>query len=367
MPNKKLRVGLIGTGMICNIAHMPAWKALPDDVEVVAAADIVASHARGTAEAHGIPYWTDDPQRMLDTQDLDIVSVCAPNSYHKPWTLAALKAGAHVLCEKPVATGYQDAAEMFAAAEKAGRQLLVGQCLRFRSENQAAKSFVESGLLGETYYAEAGAMRRRGVPEWGLFHMKEHSGGGPIFDIGVHALDLVLWLIGSPRVVAVSGATYTRIANQDEGLVKSLADSGAPDGVPEARPYDYREFDVEDLGVGMLRLENGMTIVIRASWAANIPEGTGNTFILGTRAGLALNPVRLLGTVGRYQADITPHIPGRDEPFATGHIREAAHLVRAIRGEQELMVKKDEVLNVIHALEGLYRSAERGEEIQLDW
>ncbi|NLX43150.1 MAG: Gfo/Idh/MocA family oxidoreductase, partial [Chloroflexi bacterium] len=306
-------------------------------------------------------------QKMLDTQDLDIVSVCAPNTYHKPWTIAALQAGAHVLCEKPVATSYQDAVEMYAAAEKAGRQLLVGQSLRFHSANQAAKSLVEAGLLGDTYYAEAGAMRRRGVPEWGLFHIKEHSGGGPIYDIGVHALDLVLWLVGSPRVVAVSGATYTRIANQDEGLLKSLADSGAPDGVPEARHYDYREFDVEDLGVGLLRLENGMTIVIRASWAANIPEGTGNTFILGTKAGLALNPVRLLGTLGKYQADITPQIPGRDEHFATGHIREAAHLVRVIRGEEELSVKKCEVLNVIHALEGLYQSAARGQEVQLAW
>jgi len=367
MPNRKLRVGLIGTGMICNIAHVPAWKALPDEVEIVAAADVVASHARGTAEAHGIPYWTDDPQRMLDTQELDVVSVCTPNVYHKPWTLAALRAGAHVLCEKPVAPGYQDAAEMFAAAEQAGRLLLVGQSLRFRSENQAAKSLVEMGLLGDAYYAEAGAMRRRGVPQWGLFHIKAHSAGGPIYDIGVHALDLVLWLIGNPRVVAVSGATYTRIANQDEGLVQSEAESGAPEGVPEPRPYDYREFDVEDLGVGLLRLENGMTIVIRASWAANIPEGTGGTFILGTRAGLALNPVRLIGTVGRYQADTTPIIPGRDEPFAAGHIREAAHLVRAIRGQEELLVKKEEVLNVIYALESLYRSAERGEEVQLDW
>jgi len=361
-----MRVGLIGTGMICNIAHVPAWRNLPDDVEIVAAADIDGGHARHTADAHGIAYWTDDPQRMLDTQDLDIVSVCAPNSYHKPWTLAALRAGAHVLCEKPVATSYQDAAEMYDAAEQASRVLLVGQCLRFRTDNQAAKALVEAGYLGDTYYAEAGAMRRRGVPEWGLFHIREHSGGGPVLDIGVHALDTVLWLIGSPRVVSVSGATYARIATQDEGLRKSQADSGAPEGVSEPRRYDYREFDVEDLGVGFLRLENGTTITLRASWAANIPDGTGSTYILGTRAGLALNPVRLTGTLGPYQADTLPIIPGADEPFVIGHMRQAAHMLRAIRGEDELLVQRGEVLNVIRALEGLYRSAALGREVWLD-
>ncbi len=367
MTSQKLRVGLIGTGMICNIAHVPAWRELEDDVEIVAAADVVAAHAEGTARAHGIPRWLDDPQQMLDEMDLDVVSICAPNRYHKPWTLASLEAGAHVLCEKPIATNYQDAVEMYEAAENAGKVLMVGQSLRFRSENQAAKALADAGHLGDTYYAEAGAMRRRGVPTWGQFHMMEHSGGGPIYDIGVHALDLVLWIIGSPRVIAVSGQTYTRLANRDEGLLTSEADSGAPEGVPDARPYDYREFDVEDLGVGFLRLENGMTIVLRASWAANIPEGTGSTFILGTRAGMALNPLRLIGTVGPYQADTTPVVPGRDEPFAMGHIREVAHLLRVIRGEEELSVTKDEVLNVIHALEALYRSAELGTESQLEW
>jgi len=205
------------------------------------------------------------------------------------------------------------------------------------------------------------------VPTWGQFHMAEHSGGGPIYDIGVHALDLVLWLVGSPRVAAVSGVTYTKLANRDEGLVTSQADSGAPQGVPNARPYDYHEFDVEDLGVGFLRLENGMTIVLRASWAANIPEGTGSTFILGTQAGMALSPLRIIGTLGAYQADTTPLVPDRNEPFSMGHIREAAHFLRAIRGEEALSVKKDEVLNVIHALDGLYRSAQTGAEVRLDW
>lgn len=360
-------MGLIGAGMICNIAHIPAWRSLGDQVEIVAVADIQGDHARGTAQAHGIPHWYDDPQHMLASHALDIVSICTPNAYHKPWTVAALEAGANVLCEKPIATSFADALEMYATAERVGKHLLVVQNVRFRAESQAAKAIIEGGHLGDLYYAEAGVMRRRGVPTWGQFHMKEHSGGGPIYDIGVHALDQVLWLMGNPRVVSVSGATYTRIANRGEKLASSLADSGAPKGVPAPRPYDYREFDVEDMGVGFLRLENGAAIVLRASWAANIPEGANTTFILGDRAGLALNPLRVIGTLEAYLADVFPLVPGKDEPFEMGHCREAAHLVRVIQGEEAPLIKKEEVLNVMRALEALYRSAQMGTEVQVVW
>ena len=146
-------------------------------------------------------------------------------------------------------------------------------------------------------------MRRRGVPKWGMFHMREHSGGGPLCDIGVHVLDALLWIMGNPKVTAASGAAYLKIANQDEGLKMSLADSGAPVGVFDPRPYDPHEFDVEDMAAGFLRLENGATISITASWAANVPEGVGGTFILGTLGGLRLRPLTLVRNIGSYQGE----------------------------------------------------------------
>jgi predicted dehydrogenase len=172
--------------------------------------------------------------------------------------------------------------------------------------------------------------------------------------------------MGNPVVVAANGACYTKLANRDEGLVTSLADSGAPVGVYDPRPFDPREFDVEDLGVGFLRLEGGGTITLKASWAANVPPGTGGTLVLGTRGGLRLNPFTLVTNMGRYQVDVTPRVPPMpDVPFY-GHWKVAAHLVRVLDGQEELRVRPAEVLNVIRALEALYQSAAEGREIRLD-
>jgi predicted dehydrogenase len=362
---EKLRVAIVGTGMIANAGHIPAWRDLEDDIEIVGVSDLYPERAQRTAERHGIPRAYGDQARMYSELEPDIVSICTPNVSHTPLTIEALEAGAHVLCEKPVAVSAVDAMRMFDTAEQVDRILFVGQSGRFHSGNVAAKELAESGQLGEIYYAETMAMRRRGVPTWGMFHMKEHSGGGPLCDIGVHVLDALLWIMGNPKVTAASGAAYLKIANQDEGLKMSLADSGAPIGVFDPRPYDSHEFDVEDMAAGFLRLENGATISIRASWAANVPEGVGGTFILGTRGGLRLRPLTLVRNMGSYQVDVTPRVPSDpDIPFY-GHWKETAHFVRVIRGQEELIVKPEEVLNVMGALDGLYRSASEGREVRL--
>jgi len=363
MAQEKLKVGVIGTGMIATAGHIPAWKSLAADVEVVAVADIQEERARLVARTEDIPHAYGDWEKMLREAELDIVSVCTPNAYHKEQAIAALQAGAHVLCEKPVATSAADAKAMFEAAEAAGRILMVGQSARFSNRSRAAKEIMDSGRLGEIYFAETFFLRRRGVPKWGLFHIKKHSGGGPIYDLGVHAIDLLYWLMGNPPVQAVSGATYTKFGNRDEGLATSLADSGAPLGVLTPRPYDPKEFDVEDMAAGFIRLEGGITVHFKTSWAANIPRNTSGTTILGTAGGLTLNPLTLVTNMGSYQVDIEPLVPPeRPEPFA-GHWGETAHFVKVIRGEEELLVRPEEVLNVMRTLDALYQSAAEGREI----
>jgi predicted dehydrogenase len=366
----KLRVAVIGSGTIANAAHIPAWKDQPG-VELVGVADSMAENAGATARRHEIPYASDDVEAMLAEVRPDVVSVCTPAYCHKNHTIAALRAGAHVLCEKPLALTSCDAAEMFQQAEAANRMLLVGQSMRFYNQIAAAKEFADLGQLGDIYYADAARLRRRGVPTHGTFHVKALSGGGVLYDLGVHMLDTLLWIMGNPAVVAATGVTYTKLANRDEGIITSPADSGTPVGVFTAPAYNSSDFDVEDLAAAFLRLENGATITLRVSWAANVPDSAGGVWIMGTEGGLWFDPrvldLRLVRNMGRYQVDVTPKLPARepDHPFYA-HWKEIAHFIRAIRGEEELCVKKEEAINVIQALEAIYQSAAEGREVRVN-
>jgi predicted dehydrogenase len=365
MPNEKLRIGIIGTGMIATAGHIPAWQNLKHDVQIVAVADVLADRAALVARTHDIPQAFGDWRRMLAEARPDVVIICTPNMYHREQALACFQAGAHVLCEKPVAVSWADAAAMFDAADKAGRILFVGQSARFSNNAMAAREIIAAGRLGEMYYAETYFMRRRGIPTWGQFHMKQHSGGGPVYDLGVHAIDLLYWLMGSPKVLAVSGQTYTKLGNRDEKLATSLAESGAPLGVLTPRKYESREFDVEDMAAGFIRLEGGATVAFKTSWAANIPANTGQSMILGTEGGLVLDPLTLVTNMGSYQVDVKPHVPAdRGVDFA-GHWEQAAHFVKVLRGEDQLIVTREQVLSVMKTLDALYESGRRGREVAL--
>jgi len=363
---KKFRVAIIGTGMIGSTAHAPAYKAAAKDVEIVATADILPERAKQVAAGFDVPAWYGDWEKMLAEVQPDIVSVCTPNCYHKPITIAALKAGAHVLCEKPIAPGYKDAKEMFDTAEAVGRELFITQTARFNGPSFAAKSYAEKGMLGDMYYAETAAIRRRGIPKWGVFHMKEHNAGGPVYDIGVHALDMLIWVMGNPKITAVSGQTVLKFGNKDEHLTTSLSDSGAYEGLLiEPRPYDYREFDVEDFASGYMRLENGGSLVLRTSWAANVQQDAGSTFILGTEGGLMFNPLRYIANQGDYMADTFPQVPSGPAGGFSGHRLYVEHVIRVLRGQEEKIVKREQVLNVIRGLDALYASAELGHEVKV--
>ena len=366
MSEKRYKVAIIGSGMIANAAHIPAWKDLAEYVEVVGVADIDEQRARKVAETHGVPRAFGDWRKMLDDVRPDIVSVCTPNTYHCEQSLAALESGAHVLCEKPVATRFDDAERMFDAAARAGRVLYPCQSLRFYNHMIAAKEIADSGRLGTIYFAEIVGMRRRGIPTWGRFHMQEHSGGGPVYDLGVHLLDGLLWLMGNPRVKSVSGIGFTKLGNRHEGLKQSLADSGAPLGVLTPRPYDFREFDVEDMAAGFIRLENHAAVSYRVSWAANIPKETFNTTLLGTDGGLQTDPFVVATNMDSYQVDVTPTIPPNRDHFFCGHWGVTENMIGVLRGKEQPVVKPEEALNTMWALDAIYRSMETGQEVRRD-
>lgn len=357
-----LKIAIAGAGMIANAGHIPAWKSLEGEAEVMGVYNPNLPKAESTVERHRIPKTYDDFDKMIAEIRPDVLSVCTPNTRHTEYVQKALATGAHVLCEKPITTTVAEARCLYQTARENSAHLVAAQTMRFTQQIQAAHDIASTGVLGEMYYAEAAAMRRRGTPTWGRFHIREDAGGGPLFDLGVHVLDSLIWVMDNPRIISASGATYTKIANRDEGFATSLAESGAPAGLFDPRPFDPHELDVEDMGVGFLRTEGGGSITLKASWAANVPDGFGQTFILGTESGLVFNPLKVIGRCGSYQAETVPKVPtDPDVPFQ-GHRKLARHVVNLIAGKEKPVVKPEEVINVINALEALYRSAQSGRE-----
>ena len=342
-----IRVGIIGSGGIAKAAHMPGYLAT-EGVQVVAACDVMPGRAQAFADEFGMPAAYDSYEEMLAKEDLDAVSVCTPNYAHKDATVAALKAGKHVLCEKPMAMSLDEANEMAAAAKDAGTILQIGLNWRFTSEAQLLRRYVEAGDLGDIYYGEATCLRRRGIPSWGVFTQKRLQGGGSLIDVGVHALDLTMWLMGNPKPVSVMGATYMAFGKRD-------------DVVNPWGAWDTKVFDVDDMGIGMIRFDNGATLILRASWAANLEDASGNR-VIGTEGGAQTSPFKLFMQQHGALIDVTP----TRLPEVRAHTEEIRHFVGCIRGEHDCLVKVEQVLDVQAVLDAIYASAESGHEVVLE-
>ena len=342
-----LKVGIIGSGSIARNAHMPGYRA-QKDAEVIAVCDVVPGRAAAFAQEFQIPRAYDSYQEMLTKEQLDVVSVCTPNAAHHDTTIAALNAGLHVLCEKPIAMNLAEAREMVATAHRQKRVLQIGLHWRFTSEAQMLKRLIDAGELGQIYYGEATCLCRRGIPSWGVFTQKELHGGGALIDIGVHTLDHTMWLMGNPRPVSVVGATYAAFGKRDD--VFNIWGK-----------WDTSKFNVEDMGIGFVRFENGATLVLRASWAANIEKEFSETRVLGTEGGAFMRPLKIFKEMQQTLVDITPsHLPE-----VKPHIEEVTHFLACARGEAECIVVLEQVLDVQAVLDAVYRSAETGHEVIL--
>jgi predicted dehydrogenase len=342
-----LKVGIIGSGSIARNAHMPGYRA-QKDAEVTAVCDVVSGRAAAFAEEFQIPRSYESYEEMLAKEPLDVVSVCTPNFAHHVTTIAALNAGLHVLCEKPIAMNLTEAREMVATAHRQKRVLQIGLHWRFTSEAQLLKQFIDAGELGQIYYGEATCLRRRGIPSWGVFTQKELQGGGALIDIGVHTLDHTMWLMGNPKPVSVMGATYAAFGKRD-------------DVFNTWGKWDTSKFNVDDMGIGFVRFENGATLVLRASWMANIEKEFSETRVLGTEGGAYMRPLRIFKEMQQKLVDITPtHLPE-----VKPHIEEITHFLACARGEVECIVVPEQVLDVQAVLDAVYRSAETGHEVIL--
>src|SRR5581483_4974946 len=233
---KTVRIGIVGCGGIANGKHMPSLSKL-DNVELVAFCDIIPERAQKAAKEYGkenAKVYT-DYRKLLEDKTIDVVHVCTPNISHAEITIAALEAGKHVMCEKPMAKTAADARRMVEAAKKSGKKLTIGYQSRHRSDSQYLHQAIRRGDLGEIYYGKAHAVRRRAVPTWGVFMDKELQGGGPLIDIGTHALDITLWMMNNYEPASVSGTAFYKLGTMPEAVDGNMWG-----------PWDYTQYEVED-------------------------------------------------------------------------------------------------------------------------
>ena len=356
---KKLSVAVIGAGMIAQSAHLPAYTYFSDRFSVCAVSDVNEKAAKDTAKRFGIPAVYTDAEKMLQNEKPDMVSICAPNMLHKAMTLLALEHGAHVLCEKPLAFTLRDAKEMFEKAKEKGLLLCACQSMRFTPDRLAAKELLDKNEVGTPYYCEFSRIRRRGIPFWGTFHIKEKSGGGALVDIGVHMLDAALWLMGNPAIDRVSG-TVNRKLHTELGSAES---SGALTGeIQNIRRFDPNELNVEDFAAGSVLFKNGGRMNFKVAWAANLPDET-SIRLIGEKAGIAL-PEALLYR-GADRSDVFPTLP---DPYAvgapfSGHFHVIERFGDSIVNGSPLFIKPEETINVAAVLDAFYRSAALGREV----
>jgi predicted dehydrogenase len=347
---KKLRIGFIGLGGIATGAHLPAFAALSDQVELAACASRRFEQAQRVAEQWGIGRVYATAEAMLAQEALDGVVIATPNKYHAPYATLALQAGAHVLCEKPPAMSAAEVEGMIQAAKAAGKRLTFALNNRFHPNVQAAHRFVAAGELGEIYAGRVTAIRRRGIPSWGVFTDKELQGGGPLIDIGVHMLDAALWLMGYPEPAEVLGAAYTKIGNRPPGP--------APWG-----PWDHERYQIEDLANAMIRFANGASLVLESSFAANIePMEEMNVRLQGTEGGVRLFPFEVYKEMHGTLVNITPAwLPEKPSPYEA----QAEHFVAVMRGDAAPIVQMDEALKLQRIIDAIYRSAETGAAVRI--
>ena len=354
---KIINVGIIGTGGIANGKHMPALAKV-EGVAMTAFCDIEVEKATSAAATFGLAgakVYT-DYTKLLSDPAIDVVHVLTPNDTHAEITIAALTAGKHVMCEKPMAKKAADARRMVEAAKKSGKKLTIGYQSRFRDDSQYLKAICEAGDLGEIYYAKAHAIRRRAVPTWGVFLDAEKQGGGPLIDIGTHALDLTLWMMNNYEPKSVVGNVYRKLADHAKANAWGS--------------WDPTKFTVEDSAFGFITMKNGATIILESSWAINLREGTeAQCTLAGSKAGADMtHGLQINGeNLGKLYVQ-NVQLDGGGVAFfdAAGTdmaYEEAKAWIDAVRSDTDPVVLPEQACVVSEILEAIYDSAKSGQAV----
>lgn len=359
--SKKLKVGIIGTGWIAE-AHMESYKNMPD-VEIVAGADLIPGKAKAFFENYNMPdvktYLSHT--EMLESEELDAVSICTYNATHAECAIDSLNKGVHVLLEKPMCVTTEEAIEIMKAEKSSGKILSIGFQPRFDPNMQMIKQIVESGELGDIYYIQTGGGRRRGIPTpYGTSFIEEETAGlGALGDIGCYSLDMVLNAIGYPKPLTISG-------------YKSAFFGTRPDYYPNHPEYAAK-FGVDDFAAAFIRLEGGIVLDFRIAWAMNL-DTPGDTIILGTKGGLRIPSTECWnGTVGgnlKIYHDVAGNqveteMPIIEDDGPSLFDRKIRSFLDAIKNGEDAPVPTSQILYNQAIIDGIAKSAELGKEIEI--
>ncbi|MCQ2481681.1 MAG: Gfo/Idh/MocA family oxidoreductase [Clostridia bacterium] len=356
MMSEKIKVGIIGCGGIANGKHLPALSK-NKYVEVVAFCDIIVERAEEAAKKYGTAdarVYEDYKELLANEKDITAVHVCTPNRSHSFITIDSLEAGKHVMCEKPMAKTYAEAKAMCETAKKTGKKLTIGYQSRWRGDSQYLKKCCEDGQLGDIYYGRAIALRRRAVPTWGVFLNEYEQGGGPLIDIGTHALDLTLWMMDNYKPKMCVGTKYKKLGEAN-GTANAWGD------------WDPEQYTVEDSAFGFVVMENGATISVESSWALNIADPReAITLVCGDKGGAdMLDGLRLNYVKNNRQVIEKPSFDVGGVAFYDGagsnpEDLENLAFYEAIINDTEVPTKPEQAMVVTQILEGIYKSAESG-------
>lgn len=350
----KIKIGIIGTGSISE-QHIEAYLS-NSSVELYAFCDLNEDRLKFMAEKYKVKHTFTDMNEMLKLPEIDAVSVCTWNSAHAPCTIAALSAGKHVLCEKPMSVSKKDAEAMKEAADRNGKLLMIGFVRRYGNDCKILKEFIESDYFGDLYYAKATYLRRKGNPG-GWFGDKARSGGGPLIDLGVHVIDLVRFLMGNPKPVSVYGATFKKLGERKNIKGKQFYKASS------ATENDI--CDVEDLATAMIRFDNGAVLSIEASFSLNIKKDEGKIELFGTKGGAKLDPeLELYSEINDYLADVSLDAQTSlsfDGLFA----KEINHFVSCIADGTPCISPAGDGIEIMAILDAIYQSAKTGHEVIL--
>ncbi|MBQ2730563.1 MAG: Gfo/Idh/MocA family oxidoreductase [Clostridia bacterium] len=360
--DRKLRCAIVGCGGIAR-SHANGYTVCPE-TEIVALCDLLPDKAERFATEHcpgATPTIYTDYHEMFAKEELDCVSVTVWNSEHAAISIAALKAGINVLCEKPMAMTAADAEEMLAVAKENGKLLQIGFVRRYENTTRHIQNLISDGFLGDVYYAKAQYLRRNGCPG-GWFADKSFSGGGPLIDLGVHVIDLVRFLAGGPKPVSVYGYTFDNLGRNR--APRAIPEGGYRRDYEFGDRYDFKN-DTEDFAGAIIRFDSGLVLQVEASFNLNLKSPVGQVDLFGTKSALQLTDhIELFGVVNDYYMNMTPQeLPKND--FKTMFEKEIAHFADCVKNGTECIAPAEDGVTLMKILDAVYESAKIGHEVIL--